>query len=375
MSGEIEIKKVTSVKDLKKFIKLQYNLYKNNTYFVPPIFKSEFEKLHWDKNPAFEYCEATYWLAIRRGEIVGRIAAITNQRNIQKTNNKMLRWGWFEAIDNKDVISSLFNTLENFAIKNSFEAIHGPLGFINMDPEGLLIEGFEELGTFASNYNMPYYQKYIEELGYQKDVDWIEYLLIVPEKVPEKIVRVSEMVKRRFGYQVVEAKSKKELFAYAKIIMDLIEKSYSDLYGVVPYTEKQKQKIITDFKPFMDPRFCCLVKDKNDEIIGFGLTMPSLVKAMQKIQGKLFPFGVFELKKALRKNDRLELLLIGLLPEHRGKGVDTLIFNEILPNLIDFGIRYVESNQMLEENEKIQGLFKSYESRQHRRARCYIKHL
>ncbi len=371
----VEVKEVKTLGDLKKFISFPYKLYKNHPYWVPPLFMDEMNTLRKDKNPAFEHCEAHYWLAYKDKKIVGRIAGIINHLYIDKWKNKYARFGWIDFIDDQEVSKALLKTAENWARQKGMTAVHGPLGFTDLDYEGMLIEGFDELGTLATIYNYPYYPEHMAQLGYAKDTDWMEYELPVPEEPNEKVARIAEIALRRNKLHLLNARNKKELLNYAKDLFHLIDLGYEQLYGVVPLTEKQVNAYVKQYFGFVKPEFVPVILDEKGKMVAFGVTMPSLSKALQKSRGRIFPFGFIYLLNALKKNDRADLYLVAVHPDYQGKGINAIMINEM--NLVykKLGIKKVESNPELETNRLVQAQWKYYERRQHKRRRCFIKHL
>ena len=371
----IEIKEVLDKAALKQFIKFPYKLYKGNKYWVPPLFFDEMNTLSKDKNPAFEFCEAKYWLAFKDGKIAGRIAAILNQKYIEKWNDKYLRFGWIDFIDDERVTNALFETLESWARSKGMTAIHGPLGFTDMDNEGTLIEGFEELGTLATIYNFPYYPKHIERCGYEKDADWIEFAVKPPPIVPEIIEKIAERAKVKNNLTVLKINKAKELLPYANEIFEVINNAYKDLYGFVQLSEKQIAMYVKQYFGFIRPEFVPVVLDSNGKVAAFGITMPSLSKALQKARGRLFPLGFIYILQAIRKNDRADLYLVAVRPDLQDKGVNAILMHEMNKTFLKAKITEVETNPELESNLKVQAQWKLMEKRQHKRRRCYIKHL
>ena len=371
----VQIKEVTTPRDLKKFVLFPYKLYKNHPYWVPPIRSDEFKTFHWKRNPAFEHCETKYWLAYKEGRVVGRVAGIINNLYIEKWKNKYARFGWIDFEDDEEISRALLTTAETWARERGMTAVHGPLGFTDLDHEGMLIEGFDELGTLAAIYNYPYYPQHIEKLGYKKDTDWVEYDLSVPQTPDEKVARFSDIALKRYKLKKLAAKNKKDLLPYAKDLFNLINVAYSNLYGVSPLTEKQMNTYVKQYFGFIKPEFVPVILDEAGEMVAFGVTMPSLSKALQKTQGKIFPFGFIHLLKALKKNDLADLYLVAVHPKYQGKGINAILIHEM--NLVynRLGITKVESNPELETNTLVQGQWKFYERRLHKRRRCYIKHL
>ncbi len=371
----ILIKEVKSKRDLKKFISFPYKLYKGNKYWIPQLKKDEMNLFQKEKNPAYEFCDIELWLAYKNEKIVGRIAGIINYQFIEKWQDKYCRFGWIDFIDDENVSKALLNTVENWAKGNGMEAIHGPLGFTDLDPEGMLIEGFEELGTIATIYNYSYYKEHIKKLGYNKDADWVEYEIKVPDKVPEKIERIAKIVQKRNKLRIVRASKIKEMKPYLLDMFYVLNTAYENLYGFVPLNEKQIQTYIKQYISFANPKLISIILDENDKVAAFGLTFPSLSKSFQKANGKLFPFGFIHILKALKKNNLIDLYIVAVRPDLQGKGVNALLFSELIKIYIDNNFEKAESNPELETNSKVQAQWKFFDRRQHKRRRCFIKHL
>ena len=371
----IEIKEVQSKKDLKKFIEFPDKLYKGNPYRVPQLHTFERSTLDPKKNPAFEYCEAKYWLAYRDGKIVGRIAGILNSKSNKIWNEKMVRFGWIDFIDDPAVSETLINTVEQWGKEKGMEAIHGPLGFTDMDLEGMLVEGFDEIGTQAVIYNYEYYPKHMENLGFVKDVDWLQMELKIPEEVPAKIRRVSKIVQEKYKLRYKHFKKSKEVKPYARQVFDVINKSYTNLYGFVPLTEKQIDYYVNLYFDMVNPKYVGFVVDENDKLVGFGLGVLSLSKAMIKAKGKLFPLGWFYILKALYKNDTIDLLLHAVLPEYNGKGIPSIFYEHMTQACIDNGVKTAITSHILETNKPSLQMFNSFDTRQHLRRRVYTKNI
>ncbi len=371
----ITVSEVTTRKQFNDFIDLPYRLYKNHPYFAPPLRFDEVATLRKDKNPAFDYCETKYWLAYKDGRVVGRIAGILNHAYVQKWKNPYMRFGWIDFENDEEIVKSLLRQVEEWAKQKGMKAVHGPLGFTDLDHEGILIEGYDQLGTLATIYNYPYYPQLIERLGYKKDIDWVEYKIKIPEAVPEKLDRVSSIVQRRLDIHPIHLKSAKEILPYTKEIFELINSTFSDLYGVVPLTQRQVDYYTKQYFSFINPDFVSLIADKNDKLAAFGITMPSLSLALQKANGSLFPFGFVHILKALKKNKLGDLYLVAVRKDLQGKGVNALLMQELTKSYIKHGIEYAESNPELEDNKQVQSLWEYYEAEQHKRRRCFIKHL
>jgi len=372
---DIQIKEVTTLKELKAFVRFPQSLYLGNPYWVPALEFDELNTLRRDKNPAFENCEAKYWLAYRDGHIVGRVAAILNHKHIEKWNQRYLRFGWLDFIDDPSVPEALMKMVETWARENDMTAVHGPLGFSDLDKEAMLVEGFDELGTMATLYNHPYYATHLEKLGYVKDTDWVEYEMTVPNEPNETIARIADIALRRNKLTLLNLRDKKELLPYAKELFGLWSEAYAQLYGFVPLTEKQVEAYIKQYFGFVTPDFVPLVVNQQGKMVAFGIVLPSLSKALQKAKGQLFPFGFIHLLRALKKNDRADLYLVAVKAEYQGKGVNAILMNQMHQVFLRLGITSVETNPELETNANVQGQWKYYERRQHKRRRCFIKHL
>ncbi|MCX6208680.1 MAG: GNAT family N-acetyltransferase [Bacteroidetes bacterium] len=375
---DITIKEVNTKSDFNAFIEFPYTLYKGNPYFVPPLKFDEKATLDKTKNPAFDYCDARYWLAYKGNKVVGRIAAIHNKAYIEKWGNKYLRFGWIDFEEDINITKKLIEQVEAWAKELGMTAVHGPLGFTDLDHEGMLIEGFDQLGTLATIYNHPYYPKFMETLGYAKDTDWVEYKIFIPQVLPPslaKMAKLAEVVQRRYKLKFVETKKTKDILPYANQIFELINETYADLYGVVPLTQKQMDVYTKQYFGFVKHNYLPLVVDENDQLVSFGVTMPSLSKALQKSNGSLFPFGFIHLLKALKKNDMVDLYLVAVKKEYQGKGVTALLMSRLLDFYRKDGVKYVESNIELEDNKSVISMFEPFERELHKRRRCYIKQL
>jgi len=372
----VQIKEVITRSDLKKFIEFPFSIYKENRNWIPPLLMDEYHTLRKEKNPAFEYCQAKYWLAYKDGRLAGRIAGIVNRRYIEKWGNKYARFGWVDFIDDAEVVKALFDTAEGWAKEQGMIGVHGPLGFTDMDHEGMLVDGFDELGTLAAIYNHPYYPRQLEKLGYVKDVDWVEFEVKVPKEIPEKADRISKIVMQKAGVKVLEAKKAKDLLPYAHEMFEVLNQAFAPIYAFVPLTEKQISMYIKQYFSFIMPDYTKILLDSNGKVAGFVIGMPSLSKALQKAKGRLFPFGFIHLLQAVsKKNKQIDLYLGAIRPDLQGKGADALLMTEMSRSAIKNGVISAETNIELEENVKVQSHWKYFESRQHKRRRCYIKQL
>ena len=371
----IEIREVVTGRDLKKFIRFPFQLYQDHPCWVPGLEFDEMNTLRSDKNPAFEYCDARFWLAYRDGIPVGRIAGIVNRRYIEIWKNRYARFGWIDFVDDERVCRELLQTVENWAREKALTAVHGPLGFSDLDREGLLVEGFDELGTLATIYNHPYYPKHLEACGYRKDTDWVEFKMKTPAVVPEKALRVAEIARKRYKLRVLELNKPKELMKYAKGVFAVLDEAYAGLYGVVPLTERQVAAYIKQYFGFVNPEYIKVVLDREDRVAGFLIALPSLSRALQKSGGRLFPFGFIHLYRAIKSNRDLDLYLAAVRPDLQGKGVNAIFMAEITKTAIKNGITTTESNPELETNLKVQSHWDYFEGRQHKRRRCYLRAL
>ena len=373
----VEIVRVQTKRQMDEFIRFPFELYKDCPYWVPPLISDEKFTLDKNKNPAFEYCEAEYWLAYKDGKLAGRIAGIVNHSFIKKWGLPYARFGWIDFIDDPEVSKALFDTVENWAKEKGLNGVHGPLGFCDLDKEGMLVEGFDEEGTFISIYNYPYYVKHIESLGYKKDAEWIEVELKVPSlEVINKLDTLAKRAMEKYNLRVVELKKPKDVMPYVREIFDLINVAYEHLYGTVPLTDRQVDCYVKQYFSFMNPDYICLIVDETDHLAGFGIIYPSLTKAAQKAKGRLFPFGFAHFLKAIRKNDTLDLYLIAIKPELRTKRVQYILLSEMTRKAMKNGVKKAIASPELETNYAVHSLWRYFDERRiHRRRRCYLKKL
>lgn len=380
--SSIQIKRVETKKDLKRFIEFHYDLYKGNPYDVPNLYSDEVNTLSKDKNAAFDFCEAEYFLALKEGKIVGRVAAIINHKANEKWKKKDVRFGWIDFIDDIEVSRALFEAVEEYGRKKGMNDIVGPLGFTDMDPEGMLTWGFDKLGTMATIYNYEYYPQHMEELGgWEKDNDYVEYYLVVPEKSPEKYTKIAEMVEKRYNLHVRKL-TKKDIFqgGYGKKLFDLINLTYSDLYGFSELTDRQIDQYVKMYFPLADLDLVTVIEDgnKDNQLAGLGITIPSLSHALQKCRrGRLFPFGWWHLLRAIKfhKTDGVDLLLMGFLPEYRSKGANALLFADLIPRYVNYGFKWGETQVEMESNEGVQSQWGPLDPINHKKRRCYRRSL
>jgi len=381
----IEIRKVTNRKELDAFIQFHYDLYRGNEYDAPNLYSDELHTLSKDRNAAFEFCEADYFLALRDGKVVGRIAAIINRRANEAWQRKSVRFGWVDFIDDIDVSRSLFDAVAQWGREKGMTELVGPLGFTDMDPEGMLTEGFDQLGTMSSIYNYDYYPRHMEQLGgFEKDNDYVEYKLIVPKDgMPEKYKKVAELVMKRYNLHTIHPKRSQIIGKeqYGRKVLEVVNKSYGNIYGFSQMTNRQIDEYLKMYFPMLDMEMICLIEDwntPNHDVIGVGISITNMTRALQKCRnGRLWPFGWWHLLRALRfhKAECLDLLLVGILPEYQQKGVNALLFYDLIPRYQKFGFKWGETNVEMETNEKVQQQWQYLERIQHKRRRCYKKSL
>lgn len=371
----VEIKKVTTKSELKRFIRFNYEFYKDNPYSVPDLYDDMLNTFSAKKNAAFEFCEADYFLALRDGKIVGRVAAIINRRANETWNRKTVRFGWIDFIDDMEVSTALIDTVKQWGKERGMTEIEGPLGFTDMDAEGMLVEGFDQLSTMATIYNYPYYPQHMERLGLSKSADWVEMKIYVPDAIPEKHRRISDIIAKRYNLHIRKLKSKKEVrqSGVAHDIFRLINDAYTPLFGYSRMTERQIDQYVKMYVPVLDLRMVSIVENEQNEIVAVGISMASLSRALQKAKGRLLPFGWYHLLKALmwKRPKVLDLLLVAVRPDYQGKGVNALLFTDLIPVYKELGFEYAESNPELEMNEKVQNQWQYFKTEQHKRRRCF----
>ena len=373
----ITIKKVTTSKELKTFIRFNYEMYKENPYSVPDLYDDMLNTFSRDKNAAFEFCEADYFLAYKDNKLVGRVAAIMNNRANETWNKKEVRFGWIDFIDDAEVSDVLLKTVEAWGKERGATEIVGPLGFTDFDAEGMLVEGFDQLSTMSTIYNYPYYPEHMAKHGYEKDADWVEFKIYIPDAIPDKHKRISEIIMRKYGLKIVKCTSK-DIKKYGQAIFDLMNEAYSQLYGYSALSPRQIKQYIKMFLPILDLRMVTLVVDSEDQVIAAGISMPSLSEALQKAKGRLLPFGWYHLLKVifLKKYPKvLDLLLVAVKPEYQNKGVNALLFYDLIPVYQKIGFEYAESNPELELNDKVQAQWEYFKTEQHKRRRCFKKNI
>ncbi len=372
----VTVKVAKTRREIRDFVLFPVKLYKNDPYYVPDMVGDQINDLMPDRNPAFEYCEARCFLAYRNGKIVGRVAGILNKRANEKNNVNYLRFAFFDFIDDPEVTDALYAALADYARELGCVAIHGPQGFSDMDREGMLVEGFDRLSQFYVYYNHPYYLDHMARLGFVKEVDWVEYLIHIPDEVPEKLAKLVERTRKHMSLEIRDLSIKKNLPKYLHDVFELYNEAYQVLFGMVPLTPKQIEKYTHEFLPLVNNKTTCLVYNDKDEMVGFGVGAPSLSRANQKTRGRLFPFGWIPTLRALKgKNDRLDLFLIAVRPDLKGAGVNLVIVEDLLKKAIQNGVKYAETGPQLEMNQNVLSQWRLFDTEQHKRRRCFIRML
>ncbi len=368
------IKEVRTEKEIRQFVDFPFNLYKGDRFWVPPIIKDEIKQLKPESNPSMEFCEAKFWTAWKDNKCVGRIAGIINPEYNKKTGEKKGRISKIEFIDDPSVSGALFNIAENWIKEKGMTAVHGPLGFNNLDTQGLLIEGFEHLPSIASVYHKSYYLKHFEDFGYTKENDWLEFRLTLGELAVNKGKRGAEIIKKRYGFEVVKFTSTEELKKYIQPIFKILNSAFQDLPYTSPFNSKMIDRIGEKYFKILNPKFVKVIK-KEDRIIAFIVGMPSLSEAMQKAGGKLFPFGFYHILKAMKHPQVIDLMLTGVDPEFHTTGAAVILFAEIQAEMLNHGITQMETTGMFESNHTAISNWKNFDHIQHKRRRCFVKNL
>lgn len=372
----VTISVVRNRREFKEFLHFPLTLYKDMPAFVPPLIMDDRDTLDPRKNPAYEFCDAAMYLAYKDGKVAGRVAAIVNNKANAQWGHKEVRFGWFDFIDDREVSKALLDAVVAFGKERGMTTVLGPLGFTDFDPEGMLVEGYEYLSTMALHHNWPYYKDHMEALGYAKDVDWIEYRIYIGDTVPDKYTRVARIVEERYGLslrKITRREIRRTDVGYR--LFDLINETYSSLYDFTILPKKMVDKYIGFYLGVLDLKFVSLVEDKDHNIVAFGVVMPSITRALKKCKGRLFPFGWFHILRSMywKYEENFEMLLIGVKPEYQKKGVASLIFVDILKELIAGGFKYGESNAELETNLDIRTMWSGNDVRECKRRRVYKK--
>ena len=374
----VEIKQVRTRSELKRFVTYPNQLYRDVPQYMPPLISEDMADWNPRANPAFEYCEARCYLALREGKIVGRIGAILSRRANEKWNTRRMRFTQVDFIDDFEVSSALFAAVEAWAREKGCDEVHGPLGFTDLDREGMLVEGFDQPGMFITYYNHPYYIDHLTRLGYVKDVDWVEYLIDVPaadSDVAQKLDRLAGRVQKMLKLRVAELRHRRDYTPYIRKVFDLVNVCYAHLYGTVELSDEQIRKYADKFIPLINPELACFVLDEQDNLVAFGVSAPWMARAIKKHNGHMFPLGFIDLLRALRVNDTLDLFLIAVRPDYRNRGVNAILMNHVLKGCLKMGIVRAETGPQLETNERIQHQWSLFNHRNHKRRRCFIKKL
>ncbi len=376
----ITVRPISGKKGMKEFVRFRIDLYRDSPYAVPPLYMDEMTTLDPKKNPAFEFCEAQCFMAFDGEKPVGRICAMINRRANEVWKTQSGRFGFLDFVDNEAVSKALFTAAEDWVKAKGMHSIHGPLGFTDLDQEGMLIQGFDQPGTMATIYNHPYYPTHIEKLGYAKDAEWVEYKITIPPTVPERLTRVSQLVLKKYKLRIVKYASGSKFLkdGYGQKLFELVNDSYSHLYGFTPLTQAQIDYYLKLYVPMLKLEFLALVVNESGELVGMGVALPSLSRALQKAQGNLFPFGLLHVLRALKmKNPIVDFLLIAVRKDYQNKGVNALIFYDGLPHLQRFGVKHAESNPELVDNTRVQAQWDAFgfEHVNHKRRRAYLKEL
>lgn len=373
----IEIVEVKTKKQQKQFVDFPTKLYKDNQFYVHPLRGDELNWFNPEKNVSFEECDIVFYLALKDGEVAGRVCGIVQKVYNEKTHSKRVRFGRLDFIEDFDVAKALIESIELWAKEKGMDTVHGPLGFNDLDREGLLIEGFDQLATFEENYNYPYYQEYLEKLGYAKDIDYLAFRINLPEKTDPRIKRIGDMMMKKYKLHIATARNLNEYLAkYKDGIFDLIDEAYGDLYGVIPYNDKLRKQIIDQFKMIINMNFIITLLDENENVVAFGFALPSLANAVRKSKGRLFPLGAFRILHEKKHCKVADFGLVGVKKEFQGKGLTAIILDYVISQAKEIGVVSVETNQSLENNHKILQTWKNFDDvKNHKRYRCFIKSL
>ncbi|MBE0651030.1 MAG: hypothetical protein IH595_09320 [Bacteroidales bacterium] len=370
----LSIQEVKTLKQQKEFVELPFSIYKNNPYWVPPIKADELKLMDKKHNPAMEFCDSKFWLAYRDGKVVGRLCGIINHKYNEKVGKKLGRFSRMEVFEDHEAFLGLMDTAVAWLKAEGMSQIHGPLGYTNLDNQGLLIEGFDYLTSVASVYHMPYYQEYINGYGFEKEIDWLEFRLKFAKDTVDRAIRGAEIVKKRYGIEVKKFKKVKEIIPYMQDLFGVLNQAYERLPFVVPFNQEMINMYAKKYFKVINPKYVCLAQ-KNGETIAFWIAVPSMSKALQKANGKLFPFGFYHIMKAMKKPDVLDFFLAGVKPEFESQGAIVILYTEIQNQMLKDGIEVMETTGNLENNHNVIANWKNFDHIQHKRRRCYIMDL
>lgn len=371
----MEIREVKTRKEWKAFFTFPNELYACEENYIPPLIEEEKKQFDPRYNPALEFSDFSCWLVYDGRKVVGRIAGIINHRCNEIRQCRCARFSWFDLYNDAAIGALLLNTVESWAVHKGMTQIIGPYGFTSFNPHGILVEGFNERATPYSHYNFPYYQHIVEQLDYRKEMEWVESRVAVPDRIPEKMLRIAAFVKERYGAKVVDNSSMKNLLTYKYQIFHLLNDSYEQIYGFVPLTDKQIQLLVDDFEKILIPKYISVVVNPENEVIAFGVSIPDLARALRKAKGHLWPLGIFYLWHGLHHNDTIDLMLIAVRPDYQQKGVNALLFEQLIPIYQKNGIRYVETLQNQSDNQRVQSQWDYFDRRIHKRSFGYVKEL
>ena len=373
----VEVREVSGRSELRAFVDYPNVLYRNVPQYIPSMIGDDLGDWDPKKNPAFSYCDAKCWLAWREGKIVGRIGAILSRRANEKWHTRRMRFTQVDFIDDPEVSGALFKAVEDYAREKGCDEVHGPLGFTDLDREGMLVEGFDRRGMFITYYNHPYYIEHLARMGYAKDVDWLEHLIDIPydERSVTRLQKLSDRVQRMTGVRVAQVQSRRDYKPLIEKVFRMVNTCYAGLYGTVELDENQVRRYADKFIPLINPELACFLLDDSDELVGFAVSAPSMALALKKSRGRLFPLGWIGVLRALKVNDTLDLFLIAVRPDYQNSGVNAVMMNHILKGCHRMGIRKAETGPMLETNHKIQSQWTLFHTEQHKRRRCFIKKL
>ena len=373
---KVSVKEVSSRKELKAFVHYPNALYKGCKFYVPTLEQGDLDLLDPKKNHAFEFCEGKYFLAYdESGRIVGRIAGIINSEYNKKVGQPIARYGFMDFVDDDSVVDALFDTVEEWARSKGMSIMNGPLGFLEFDASGVLVEGYDELPTAYGKFNHPYYETQLLRRGYVKDIDWVEYRVNIPDEIPKSYAHVAQAISERYDVHVDRLRNKRQLVGSLDEMASLMNRTYADIHGYSELNEGQIADLKKQFTSILSPEFVVIVRNGQGKMVAFAVTAPSMAEAMQKCGGHLLPFGWIHILKALRHNDTLDTLLIGVDAQYKSKGVTALIFDALSAPIKKYGIKYIETTRELEINSSVQNLWKHFDTRLHKRARCYIKNI
>lgn len=373
--SEIIVKEVKTKKDIKEFLEFPLKLYKDNEFYIPALYSDEKNMYDREKNASYEYCESIEAIAYKNNEVVGRIAGIINNKYNEKMNRKYLRFSHLDMIDDIEVTKALFDFIIKWGKEKGMNELNGPIGFIDIDRQGMLIEGFDKIGMSITNYNYPYYVEHMEKLGLVKDVDWVEYLVNIPAELDARVEKVQNALLNRFGFKLLKFKNLKEIMPYIYKAFDVYNEAFYALHGTVYLTEKQISNLIKQFAPAINFDYVPIIVDKNDDVVGMAILAPSIAKASKKANGKMLPFGWYHLLKALKHNDTLEMYLVAIKPEYQGFGLNAILMHDVTKCAIKNGVKFAETGPELEDNFKVRSQWDNYDAEIIRKRRCYIKEI